>query len=179
MDDAIVTVAALVEIKPCRPDATCQAITDEQRIEARNINLRPFCFGTQLRRGRPLGKRSWPGEPQISVRQLPRDDRRWQRRASIIRASVVLALLGLFCGSASLMSEKPQLPPDAARVSPPAGAPAPVQAHAKAAWPALSALSLSEMTYCLRSEDPGGVSVAKPLIAYTDTDPGAHHARSC
>ncbi|MPR08633.1 hypothetical protein [Microvirga tunisiensis] len=62
-----------------------------------------------------------------------------------MRASVVLTLLGLFCGSAVVMSEKPQPPPGVAPVSHPAAAEAPVRAHAKA-WRALPTLSLSEMT---------------------------------
>jgi hypothetical protein len=83
-----------------------------------------------------------------SAQSLPREDRRKQRRASIMRASVVLVLLGLFCGSAVVMSEKPQPSPGVVPVSPPAGAQAPVRAHAKA-WRALPTLSLSEMMSCL------------------------------
>ena len=95
-----------------------------------------------------------------------------------MRASVVLALLGLFCGSAVVMSEKPQPPPGAAPVSPPAAAQAPVRAHAKA-WPALPALSLSEMTSCLWSEDPGEAPADKRLVADANTDSGALYARGC
>lgn len=107
-----------------------------------------------------------------SVRPLPCGDRRRQRRASIMRASVVLALLGLFCGSAVVMSEKPQPSPGAALVSPPAAAEAPVRAHAKA-WPALPALSLSGMTSCLWSDDLGEAS------ADANTGSGDPYARGC
>jgi hypothetical protein len=136
---------------------------------------RPSCAEAGLLGGVP-GLAS-PRSP--SVRPLPREDRRRQRRASIMRASVVLALLGLFCVSAVVMSEKPQPPPGAAPVSPPAAAQAPVRAHARA-WPALPASSpLIQMTSFLSSEDPGENTVAKRLIADADTDPGALHARSC
>jgi hypothetical protein len=113
-----------------------------------------------------------------AVRPLPRDDRRRQRRASIMRASVVFALLGLFCGSAVVMSEKPQPPPGAAPVLPPAAAQAPVRAHAKA-WRALPASSLGEMTYCLWSEDPGEASADERLVADANTKSGDPHARGC
>jgi hypothetical protein len=114
-----------------------------------------------------------------SVRPLPREERRRQRRASIMRASVVLALLGLFCGSAVVMSEKLQPPPGAAPALPPAAAHAPVRAHAKA-WPALPASgSPDEMTYCLWSEDPGEALAAKRLVADAYTNPGALHGRTC
>ena len=113
-----------------------------------------------------------------SVRPLPREHRRRQRRASIMRASVVLALLGLFCGSAVVMSENPQLPPDAALVSPRAAAQGPVRAQAKA-WPALPALSFSEMTSCLWPEDPDEPPAASRVVAEADIDAGALHARSC
>jgi hypothetical protein len=79
-----------------------------------------------------------------------------QRRASVMRALIILALLGLFCGSAVMMSEKPQPPPDAA-----------------------PALSLSETTYCLWPEDAGEAPAATRLIADADTASGAFHARSC
>ena len=72
------------------------------------------------------------GRGSPSVRPLRREDHRKQRHASIMRASLVLGLLGLFCGSAFVMSEKPQPPLDAATVSPPAAAQAHVRAHAKA-----------------------------------------------
>jgi len=113
-----------------------------------------------------------------SVRPLPREHRRRQRRASIMRASVVLALLGLFCGSAVVMSENPQLPPDAALVSPRAAAQGPVRAQAKA-WPALPALSFSEMTSCLWPEDPDEASADQRLVADLNTDSGARYARGC
>jgi hypothetical protein len=135
---------------------------------------RPGCAEAGLL-GSVLGLAS-PRSP--SVRPLPREDRWRQRRASIMRASVVLALLGLFCGSAVVMSEKPQLSPGAAPVSPPAAAQAPVRAHAKA-WPALPALSLSEMTSCLWSKDPGGASADEWLVADANPDSGAPYARSC
>ena len=95
-----------------------------------------------------------------------------------MRASVVLALLGLFCGSAAVMSEKPQPPPGAAPVSPPTAAQAPVQAHAKA-WPALPALSLGEMTYCLWTEDTSEAPAVRRLVAEADSDAGAPYARGC
>ena len=113
-----------------------------------------------------------------SVRPLPREHRRRQRRASIMRASVVLALLGLFCGSAVVMSESPQLPPGVAPVSPPAAAQEPVRAQAKA-WPALPALSLSEMTYCRWSDGPGEASADERLVADANTGSGAPYARGC
>src|SRR4051812_26830648 len=77
-----------------------------------------------------------------------------QRRASVMRASIVLTLLGLFCGSAVMMSEKPQPPPDAAL-----------------------ALSLSETTSCLWPEDAGEIPAATRLIADADIASGAFHAR--
>jgi hypothetical protein len=102
-----------------------------------------------------------------------------QRRASVKRAMVVLALLGLFCGSAVVMSEKPPPPPGAVPISPPAAAQAPVRAHAKAR-PALPVPGpLAEMTYCLWSEDPGEAPAARRPVAEADTDAGALHARSC
>jgi hypothetical protein len=101
-----------------------------------------------------------------------------QRRASVMRALIILALLGLFCGSAVMMSEKPQPPPDAAPVQPPDPVQAPVRAHAKAG-PTLPALSPSGTTYCLSSEEPGEAPAAKRLIADADTASGAFHARSC
>jgi hypothetical protein len=113
-----------------------------------------------------------------SVRPLPREDRWRQRRAGIMRASVVLALLGLFCGSAVVMSEKPQLSPGAAPVSPPAAAQAPVRAHAKA-WPALPALSLSEMMSWLWPDNPSEASAHERLVADLNTDPGGPYARGC
>jgi len=45
-----------------------------------------------------------PGSPSSQL--FPPDDRGRQLRASVTRASIVLALLGLFCGSAVVMSEK-------------------------------------------------------------------------
>ena len=98
--------------------------------------------------------------------------------ASIMRASVVLALLGVFCGSAVVMSEIPQPPADAAPVSPPAAAQAPVRTHAKA-WSAMPALELSEMTSCLWSEDLGEASADERLVADANTDSGAPYARDC
>lgn len=80
--------------------------------------------------------------------------RQW--RASVMRASIVLTLLGLFCGSAVVMSEKSQPPPDAA-----------------------PALYLSETTYCLWPEDAGEIPAVKRLIADADTASGAFHAKSC
>lgn len=110
-----------------------------------------------------------------SVRSLPREDRRWQRRASIMRAAVVLALLGLFCGSTIMMSEKPQ-PPPAAPVLPPAAAQAPVRARVKA-WLALPTSSLSGMTSGLWLEVPGGTQAGKRLVADSNTDSGVPYAR--
>ena len=54
-------------------------------------------------------------------------DRGGQRRARVTRALIVLALLGLFYGSAAIMSEKPQPPPGAAPVWPPATAQGPFE----------------------------------------------------
>jgi hypothetical protein len=114
-----------------------------------------------------------------SVRPLPREDRGRQRRASIMRASVVLALLGLFCGSAFVMSENPQPPPGAAPISPPGAAQAPVRAHAEAR-PALPVPGpLTEMTYCLWTEGSGEAPAVRRLVAEANTDAGALHARSC
>ena len=76
----------------------------------------------------------------LSFQLLPHDDRGRHRRASVKRASIVLALLGLFCGSAVVMSEKLQPPPGAAPGKLPAAAQAPVRAHANA-WSALLGLS--------------------------------------
>jgi hypothetical protein len=90
----------------------------------------------------------------------------------------VLALLGLFFGSAVVMSENPKPPPDAAPISPPAAAQAPVRAHAMAK-PALLALSLSEMTSCLWSDDPGAASADERLVADANTKSGDPHARGC
>jgi hypothetical protein len=113
-----------------------------------------------------------------SVRPLPREDRWRQRRAGIMRAAVVLALLGLFCGSAVVMSEKPQPSPGAAPISPPAATQAPVRAHAKA-WRALPALSLSEMTSWLWPDDPAEASADERLVADAHTGSGAPYARGC
>jgi hypothetical protein len=135
---------------------------------------RPSCAEAGLL-GSVLGLAS-PRFP--SVRPLPREDRWRQRRAGIMRASVVLALLGLFCGSAVVMSEKPQPPPGAARVSPPAAAQAPARAHAKA-WPALPTLSLREMTSWLWSDDPGEAPAVRRLVADANTGSGAPYARGC
>ena len=90
----------------------------------------------------------------LSFQLLLHDDRRYWR-GSVARASIVLALLGLFCGSAVVMGEKPQPSPGLAPGWPCAETQAPVRAHAKA-WRVLSALSRlsGEMTLCLRSEDP-------------------------
>ncbi|MPR10651.1 hypothetical protein [Microvirga tunisiensis] len=119
-----------------------------------------------------------PANPSVSsFQRLSGELRGRQRRASVKRAMVVFALLGLFCGSAVVMSERPQPPPGAAPVSPPAAAQAPVRAHAKA-WPALPALSLSEMTYCLWTEDTSEDPAVRRLVAEADTDAGALHARS-
>ena len=76
----------------------------------------------------------------LSFQLLPHDDRGRHRRASVKRASIVLALLGLFCGSAVVMSEKPRSSLGAAPVELPAAAQAPVRAHANA-WSALLGLS--------------------------------------
>src|SRR5918995_2493419 len=72
----------------------------------------------------------------LSFQLLPHDDRGRHRRASVKRAPIVLALLGLFCGSAVVMSEKPRSSLGAAPVELPAAAQAPVRAHANA-WSAL------------------------------------------
>jgi hypothetical protein len=52
-----------------------------------------------------------PGSPYL-LRQ-PRNHSWRQRRASLTRALIVIALLGLFCGLTVLVSEKPQPPPTA------------------------------------------------------------------
>jgi hypothetical protein len=121
-----------------------------------------------------------PAKPTVSSFQLLSGDFRGrQRRASVKRAMVVFTLLGLFCGSAAMMSEKPQPPPDAGPVSPPAAARAPVRAHAKVR-PALPVPGpLTEMTYCLWSDDPGEAPAVRRLVAEADTDAGALHARGC
>ena len=115
----------------------------------------------------------------LSFQLVSHDDRRYWR-GSVARASIVLAVLGLFCGSAVVMGEKPQPSPGVAPGWPCAETQAPVRAHAKA-WRVLSALSplSGEMTLCLRSEDPSMAPAAKRLVTDADTDPGAHHARSC
>jgi hypothetical protein len=113
-----------------------------------------------------------------SARSLPREDRRKQRHASIMRASVVLTLLGLFCGSAFVMSEKSQPPLGAAPASPPAAGQVPDRAHAEARS-ALPAFSLGEMTYCLWSKDLGGASADDRLVADANTDSGDLYARGC
>ncbi|MPR10411.1 hypothetical protein [Microvirga tunisiensis] len=119
-------------------------------------------------------------KPSVSsFQRLSGDFRGRQRRASVKRALVVLALLGLFCGSAAVMSEKPPPPSGPAPVRPPAAAQGPVRAHVKARPGLLVPGPLTEMTYCLWSEDPGEPPAARRLVAEVDTDAGAFHARSC
>jgi hypothetical protein len=135
----------------------------------------PGCAGADLLRSVPgLAKPSSP-----SFQLLPLDDRGRHRRASVKRASIVLALLGLFCGSAVVMSERPQPLPGAAPAGPPAGAEAPIRAYAEARPVPPAVSPLCEKTYCLWSEDPGAAPAAKHLVADADPDPGAHHGRSC
>src|SRR6185295_12515805 len=114
-----------------------------------------------------------------SLQLLSGDFRGRQRRVSVKRALVVLALLGLFCGSAAVMSERPQPPPGAAPVWLPAAAHAPVRAHAKARTELPASESLTEMTYCLWSEAPDEPPAASRVVAEADIDSGALHARSC
>ena len=136
---------------------------------------RPGCAEAALLRS-VLG----PAKPSVSsFQRLSGGYRGRQRRASVKRALVVLALLGLFCGSATVMSEKPQPPSGAAPVRPPAAAQAPVRAHAKAK-PALPIPGpVTEMVYCLWTEGPGEAPAVRRLVAEADTDAGALHARSC
>ena len=136
---------------------------------------RPGCAEAGLLRS-VLG----PARPRSpSVQPLPREDRGRQRRASVMRASVVLALLGLFCGSAVVMSEKPQPPPGAAPVSASCRGPSARSSTRQGQAGSAGLRSLTEMTYCLWSEDPGEAPAASRLVAEADTDSGALHARSC
>jgi len=136
---------------------------------------RPGCAEANLPQSVP-----GPAKPSFpSLQLLSGDFRGRQRRASVKRALVVLALLGLFCGSAAVMSERPQPPPGAAPVWLPAAAQAPVRAHAKARTELPASESLTEMTYCLWSEAPGEPPAASRVVAEADIDSGALHARSC
>src|SRR5215218_6708362 len=92
----------------------------------------PGCAGADLLRSVPGLAKPRP----LSFQLWPHDDGERHRRASVRRASIVLTVLGLFCGSAVVMSERPQPPPGAAPVRPPAGAEASVRAHANV-WPVL------------------------------------------
>ena len=72
-----------------------------------------------------------PAKPRsTSFQQASREYRRRQRRARVTRAFIVFALLGLFCGSAVMMSDNLRPSPGAAGALPPAAAPAPFRAHA-------------------------------------------------
>ena len=174
------TVTSLVETRHRQADATRQAIRDEQLTEApmpifdRSVS-QPSCAGARL-----LGSVHFLASLRSpSVHPPPRDDRRRQRRASIMRALVVLTLLGLFCGSAVVTSEKPQPPPDAAPVSPPAAAQGPVRVHAKARPALLVPGPLAGRTYCLWPDGSGEASADERLVADLNTDAGALHAKSC
>ena len=71
-----------------------------------------------------------PAKPNTtSFQRASHDSRRRQRRATVTRALIVLVLLGLFCGSAAMMSDDLRTAPDAAEISPPAAIPAPFRAH--------------------------------------------------
>jgi hypothetical protein len=124
---------------------------------------RPSCAEADLLRGVP--GLSTPSSPSFPL--LLRNDRWQHRRASVTRALIVLALLGLFCGSAVVMSEKTQPSPGAAPVWRAAAAQASVRAHAEV-WTTLPA-----------SSRLGKVPAAKRLLPDTFISSGAFHARSC
>ena len=141
-DDAVVTVPALVAFRHRRSDATRSTIgTNSGQRQSMPIFVdrsvsRPGCAAACLLRSVPvLAKHS-----DLSFQRFPLDDLGRYQHPSVTRAAIVLALLGLFCGSAIVMSEKPQPSPVAAAVWPPAAAQAPGQTHASI-WPALPALS--------------------------------------
>ena len=118
-----------------------------------------------------------PAKPSFPPLQPLGDFRGRQRRASVKRALVVLALLGLFCGSAVVMSEKPQPPPGAAPTWLPAAAQAPVRAHAKARTE-LPASEPHRNDLLPVVGGPGEPPAASRVVA-ADIDSGALHARSC
>ena len=136
---------------------------------------RPGCAEANLPRSvLGLAKPSFP-----SFQHLSGNFRGRQRLASVKRVLVVLALLGLFCGSAAIMSEKPQPPPGAAPVWHSPTAQGPVRTHAKARPSLPASESLTDPTYCLLTEDPDEAPATSRLVVEASTDSGAHYARSC
>ena len=108
-----------------------------------------------------------------SVRPLPREDRRRQRRASIMRASgrPRFARTVLRLGS----RDERETPASTGCCAGLASCRGPSARSSTRQGQASSAglRALSEMTYCLWSEDPGEAPAAKRLVADADTDSGA------
>jgi hypothetical protein len=114
------------------------------------------------------------GSPSV----LLRGNRGGQRRARVTRALIVLALLGLFCGSAVVTSERPHSPSVALRVEPTTVAQMHDRAHAEA-WAALPAPgSANRNDFLPTGQYPGKTTVTKCEVVDVHVA-GVLHGKIC